>query len=802
MRYLNTHNIVSAYQNNAKTTKNKFWGLLALLSGVGQKVQPGVNYYFNQQFVGSVLDRLFLLDGQKKSLSIGKLTSNVIFSTHWIEVVKTDMVVGKPNIYDVATWYFRNEEFEEGITAKGLVTRFIDELYLSEDFVNTIFSLTEERQIIFERYQASDQDILSKLNLQTSTGSITAESSTIAAFPRELSRAPFFQTLYSSQSILAGLIITNFDFAEYYLVSQSQAQVLPKSYNGDKGQLLQLYKYFITNCTLKAKSITNYTDFKRINECIAQLGLDGYKELLDFDNPVALENAIEKLKEQPLYIDYNKRGNNQYSATIGTYLQFLYALQLSGVDKVSSSPSFSSLDQPLQQIFYGAPGTGKSHTIKKTTDGVDSKFVVRTTFHPDSDYSTFVGAYKPKMETLPRYNPQTGEQMGVEKRIVYAYTPQAFLKAYITAWQNPEQPVYLIIEEINRGNCAQIFGDLFQLLDRSNDGLSCYPIKADQDMQMHLMEVFAGYDALPENIRSGEELVLPPNLYIWATMNTSDQSLFPIDSAFKRRWEWKYIPITQGKDKETGKLMQWSIEAEGVNYDWWSFLEVMNKRVGDITSSEDKKLGFFFCKADGQGVISADKFVSKVMFYLWNDVFKDYPDNPIAMYLKEEGGEFTYGDFYTTNAGGDVVVREELVTRLFGAEALGVKKVSAITIEESYDERADIPTQGQERKDTLSSVSINGKQFTEQEYTQFDLYMNVLREIGIDKTGAAIESMKFTRKGSKMATRNPLPQLAEGYTYVKEGEYYYIKGANPYTLIRILEELKTVLNLDMVIAYR
>ena len=348
-------------------------------------------------------------------------------------------------------------------------------------------------------------------------------------------------------------------------------------------------------------------------------------------------------------IDYNGTERKRYS---------LYA--------INSAKAFVP-NQPLQQIFYGAPGTGKSHTIKKTTDGVDSKFVVRTTFHPDSDYSTFVGAYKPKMEVMPRYNPQTGEQMGVEKRIVYAYTPQAFLKAYITAWQNPEQPVYLIIEEINRGNCAQIFGDLFQLLDRGDDGYSCYPIKADQDMQMHLMDVFAGYDALPENIRLGEELVLPSNLYIWATMNTSDQSLFPIDSAFKRRWEWKYIPITQGKDKESGKLMQWSIEAEGVSYDWWSFLEVMNKRVGDITNSEDKKLGFFFCKADGQGVISADKFVSKVMFYLWNDVFKDYPDNPIAMYLKEEGGEFTYGDFYTTNAKGEVVVREELVTKLLEA---------------------------------------------------------------------------------------------------------------------------------------
>ena len=353
-------------------------------------------------------------------------------------------------------------------------------------------------------------------------------------------------------------------------------------------------------------------------------------------------------------IDYNGAQRKRYS---------LYAL--------NSAKPFTP-NQPLQQIFYGAPGTGKSHTIKKTTEYVDSKFVVRTTFHPDSDYSTFVGAYKPKMEVMPRYNPQTGEQMGVEKRIVYAYTPQAFLKAYTTAWQNTEQAVYLIIEEINRGNCAQIFGDLFQLLDRGDNGQSCYPIKADQDMQMYLMETFADDESLPENIRTGEELVLPANLHIWATMNTSDQSLFPIDSAFKRRWEWKYIPITQGKDKESGKLMQWSIEAEGVSYDWWSFLEVMNKCVGDTTSSEDKKLGFFFCKADGQGIISADKFVSKVIFYLWNDVFKDYPDNPIAANLKEEDAEFTYGDFYTTNAGGDVVVREELVTKLL--EALTIKK--------------------------------------------------------------------------------------------------------------------------------
>ena len=189
----------------------------------------------------------------------------------------------------------------------------------------------------------------------------------------------------------------------------------------------------------------------------------------------------------------------------------------------------------LQKIYYGAPGTGKSYTINEVTKNVNSDFVFRTTFHPDSDYSTFVGAYKPTMKKLPIYNSQNGDKIGEEEKIAYSFVAQSFLKAYVTAWQNREQSVYLVIEEINRGNCAQIFGDLFQLLDRKEDGVSEYPIKADQDMQDYLKEKFADCDGLPEKIKSGDELQLPSNLYIWATMNTSDQSLFPIDSAFKRR---------------------------------------------------------------------------------------------------------------------------------------------------------------------------------------------------------------------------------------------------------------------------
>ena len=535
----------------------------------------------------------------------------------------------------------------------------------------------------------------------------------------------------------------------------------------------------------------------------------------------------------------------------------------------ASSPALPPLDQPHQQIFYGAPGTGKSHTIKVATEACPKENVVRTTFHPDSDYSTFVGAYKPAMKsgdkilsyselidklstiktkghTYPCQKfaakywhslkllstsdtkdiisacgfPESmlteiskgiaiGEDLAsknLDVKIVYEFVPQAFLKAYVKAWQVPEEPVFLIIEEINRGNCAQIFGDLFQLLDRE-EGISEYPIKADQDMQQYLTEALSGCEGLDEKIRSGEELQLPSNLYIWATMNTSDQSLFPIDSAFKRRWEWRYMPIAQGRDEKTGKPLQWRIVAEKSEYDWWSFLQKINEQIASTTSSEDKKLGFFFTKAK-EGVISAEKFVSKVIFYLWNDVFKDYGfDNKIFQILDEENATLTFDKFYTIDNTGNTIVRKDLVERFL--DGLGVEKAGTIDNgqltmdnEEVYDESADATTPGQERKDTLSSVSINGKLFTEQEYTQFDLYMNVLREIGIDKAGAAIEAMKFVRKGSKMATKNPLPQLSGEYTYVKEGDYYYIKGANPYTLIRILEELKKSLQLDMEIVYR
>lgn len=318
---------------------------------------------------------------------------------------------------------------------------------------------------------------------------------------------------------------------------------------------------------------------------------------------------------------------------------------------------------PRQIIYYGAPGTGKSHTIKKEEDaGLTT--CIRTTFHPDSDYSTFVGCYKP-------------HKCRESETLTYEFVPQAFLEAYTQAWQNPQKEIALVIEEINRGNCAQIFGDIFQLLDRDKDGWSTYPIKADTDIAEYLdqMEI-AGYSETMVK-KYGESkagygyLALPPNLSLLATMNTSDQSLFPIDSAFKRRWDWKYIKIKNGKDK-LGNKLNWKIvikdEADNVvkvgeneEISWWTFIEKTNTIIASMTSSADKQLGYFFCKPTDKAeetdeepsIITADTLVGKVIFYLWNDVFKDYgfEDAYLFSYLEKVEGkdvekDLTFADFY------------------------------------------------------------------------------------------------------------------------------------------------------------
>lgn len=411
-------------------------------------------------------------------------------------------------------------------------------------------------------------------------------------------------------------------------------------------------------------------------------------------------------------------------------------------------------DSPLQTIYFGAPGSGKSHMVAQDLSEVKEENIFRTTFHPDYDYASFVGCYKPEMRSEPTWEEsytldellaiipnevRVGENYPVEKfclrhyrsieklnisssqknelrvkilqaaknsdeqqaegktiqtatvlagaalgryledngilsasgnstAIAYAFTPQVFTNAYVRAWTHPNEKVYLVIEEINRGNCAQIFGDLFQLLDRKDDGTSCYSIRADKDLADYLQHALSG-DA-KRGIEEGN-LCLPFNLHIIATMNTSDQSLFPMDSAFKRRWDWEYIPINYSGEVKSGQFM---ITINGKNYNWVTFLEAVNKRIRDLTHSEDKQMGNFFIKNS----IEKEAFKSKVMAYLWHEVCKDEygtQGNFFRSYEEEKNDvkEFSFNELYEKD---DYLLLQGFMTYL-GVSAIGEESTEA-----------------------------------------------------------------------------------------------------------------------------
>lgn len=468
----------------------------------------------------------------------------------------------------------------------------------------------------------------------------------------------------------------------------------------------------------------------------------------------------------------------------------------------------------LQQIYYGAPGTGKSHTINEKTEG---ESVIRTTFHPDSDYSTFVGAYKPTMGLLPICD-ELGQPMKIgstvlhKEQIIYEFVDQAFLQAYVQAWKfyaensDATKKQYLVIEEINRGNCAQIFGDLFQLLDRNDYGFSVYPINADKDMKKQLEKAFKGVnidnaDSINQHYRGrnvvkevldGDILLLPNNLYIWATMNTSDQSLFPIDSAFKRRWEWQYMPIGKGFD-ENGHEIKWAIEGATQKFDWWSFLEKINAQVGEATQSEDKKLGFFFCKAT-EGVISAEKFVGKVIFYLWNDVFKNNGFEG-SIFKDVDGTELSFGKFYKSDAKGNAIVQKDKV-ELF-LNNLGVEVVGNTDPEGEDDNEQDEDSK-KSHHDYLKSVTFDDEVFSSDELTKFEVYTKSLQKIGLDKVVPIIEQSKYKRLNCPLASKQQYDAIIQSkpFSYVEIDGYQFVKGAADETLINVLNEIKEALNLS------
>lgn len=270
-------------------------------------------------------------------------------------------------------------------------------------------------------------------------------------------------------------------------------------------------------------------------------------------------------------------------------------------------------------LLYGVPGCGKSFYVEKNYESkVQEGFTIRVVFHPDYTYSDFVGQVMPILKTIPN------EQGEDEKKLQYEFIPGPFTKILQTAYSEPDQQCLLIIEELNRGNAPAIFGEIFQLLDRYDNGESKYGIY-NADIAKYAYKELQKYDGWEEEAVAKESIKLPSNLTIVATMNTSDQNVFTMDTAFQRRWQMKHIP-----NRFTGE----SLDEKTINHvakhlpnseiSWGVFAQTINKKMHTANlgfgGTEDKSLGVYF--ATDNDLDDAERFAEKVLKYLWDDAFK------------------------------------------------------------------------------------------------------------------------------------------------------------------------------------
>ena len=685
MKYFSLSTVKKAYDSISLTTKDKFWGILGIFYSVDSLVKPNLNYAIDTPKLSNFLENIFRFKN-KKSYDEYDSSYSVVFANNWESKVSEYFLIGRPNLLPIIVWAYRNTVFEYEYTVEDLLEKFVNDFHLSKENIENLFNISRsDFELEYVDFLYDDSILLRDLGVVSSDATtLKMNKSFVVANAGDLSRGPFFQPLYASLNTIECLIIFPFKNTDYYhLFTPFLSDVDVNNQTSIEDEYIEFLK--ITT----PKSVSNYSSssFGRIGRTLKSIfKTDKDVSIYSYTTVEAVKQIIDILQSNREFLEYNETGRRQYSTALDWYLKFLMLRSMfSNIRDMQVKNNQDLSDKPLQQIYYGAPGTGKSHETNKIVSEYSD--TIRTTFHPDSDYSTFVGAYKPTTEKEYMYglngnmtvlfeDPITKKPLQTSK-IEYKFVKQAFLKAYIRAWLKMSKsmslngdgnipPQFLVIEERNRGNCAQIFGDIFQLLDRK-EGYSEYPIEADDDIRKALIEdkptdglsfgseglqlpeeikcqinEICGDDEVADKVCNGEVLVLPPNLYIWATMNTSDQSLFPIDSAFKRRWDWQYMPI-----KNAGE--GWVIEVKDENgtkkYDWWEFIKKINAEIDDLTSSEDKKLGYFFCKAKNK-VVSADMFVNKVMFYLWNDVVKDYDLSGREAFQDDDGKVLIFGKFY------------------------------------------------------------------------------------------------------------------------------------------------------------
>lgn len=391
---------------------------------------------------------------------------------------------------------------------------------------------------------------------------------------------------------------------EKYMVDIKNVFLNPEDESIDKNEMENLY----SECLLILSELDDEEKFK--------MKIDSINQPNTYIKPAHESKYYELLKKiiipEKSYVSILKLKNEE---------ELLFYLKISAVDKIDDIPDFENLER--NKIFFGAPGTGKSFKLNKERRKLicgESDYE-RVTFHPDYSYAQFVGTYRPVPE----------EDDDGKKTISYRYVPGPFMRILSKAIENSKssypRPFLLVIEEINRANMAAVFGDIFQLLDRDEENNSQYPINLSEEMKLHLIDEI-DYDL--------DTIKIPYNMFIWATMNSADQGVFPMDTAFKRRWDFEYIDINN--DEEKIKDISFKVNEKDIN--WNKLRKSINNFLLKNNINEDKLLGPFFISNIQEYENNTSKnfkeiFKSKILMYLYEDAAKSIKKSIFEPLLKE-----------------------------------------------------------------------------------------------------------------------------------------------------------------------
>jgi hypothetical protein len=318
-------------------------------------------------------------------------------------------------------------------------------------------------------------------------------------------------------------------------------------------------------------------------------------------------------------------------------------------DNFESAQSKATNERAENIIYYGAPGTGKSFEISRLTNNSNS---TRTVFHPDTQYSDFVGCLKPFM---------SGEN------IQYSFRAGPFTDALIRAMMDQETHHYLIIEEINRAPAAAVFGEIFQLLDRDASGQSIYPVDIGDPDFLQYLETQLGAKWV------GTKLCIPSNLTILATMNSSDQAVMPLDTAFKRRWKFKYQKLDFSNSAEGIIPLVLNDETGEQAFEWRDFAQAINQALSEHSIPEDRHLGPWFITNDELSPEKVKGTLSgKLFMYLWDDVLR-HGRSTLVFHESLK----TYGNLITQFETSNTIFSESFIKKLEGIKSSAISSSAA-----------------------------------------------------------------------------------------------------------------------------